>query len=161
MKRIIYSTADGGVTVVTPVINTHALIDGAIVARPEDVDEEMAIQRSLAKLPPWAIDPKVVEESAIPADRTFRLAWKASGSAVVHDMEKARHLHRENMRSQRKPKLELLDVKVLCALEKGDISTLPSLVAEKQVLRDVTATPGIEAASTIEELKAVWPDCLK
>jgi len=113
---------------------------------------------------------EVKDESTI-EDRTFRNAWTIEYGAVTTDMVKAREIHREHMRTARKPKLEQADVEYFKALEASVITglspetteyaALESTAATKQALRDVTAMPEIEAAQTPEELKAVWPDILK
>ena len=142
MKKIIYTRPDGGLSVVHP-----ATFHGS-----EEIPEEQAVQRSWAKLPTDAINPQVVEESAIPADRNFRNAWEQASNKVAVNMAKARDLHRQKMREARKPKLEALDVEQLRGRD---------VEAQKNILRDVTALPEIELAATPEELKSVWPDCLK
>jgi len=94
----------------------------------------------------------------VPTDRTFRGAWQFSGDAVEIDMAAARDIHRDNLRAERKPLLEALDVAYMRALE-DDTGTV-NITAEKQVLRDVTADPRIDAAATPDELKALTLDVL-
>ena len=142
MKKIIYTRPDGGMSVVHPAPHRGS----------EEIPEEQAVQRAWAKLPADAINPLVVDESAILSDRTYRNAWEKSGAAVGVNMPKAREIHRQKMREARKPKLEALDIEQL----RGR-----NVEAQKQALRDVTAAPEIESASTPDDLKAVWPDCLK
>lgn len=78
---------------------------------------------------------------------------------ITINMGKARDIHRDLMRQVRAPLLAELDIVYQRSMEVGaDIS---AIVAKKQALRDVTADPAIEFAQTTEELKAVWPDCLK
>jgi len=95
---------------------------------------------------------------AVPGDRTFRGAWQFSGDAVEVDMIKARDIHRDNLRADRAPLLEALDVDYMKSLEQnGDTA---SVVAQKQALRDVTADPRIESATTPDDLKALTIDAL-
>ena len=94
----------------------------------------------------------------VPTDRTFRGAWQFNGAAVEIDMAAARDIHRDNLRAERKPLLEALDVAYMRALE-DDTGTV-NITAEKQVLRDVTADPRIDAAATPDELKALTLDVL-
>ena len=94
----------------------------------------------------------------VPADRTFRGAWQFSGNAVDIDMAAARDIHRDNLRAERKPLLEALDIEYMKALE-ADTGTV-NITAEKQKLRDVTADPRIDAAATPDELKALTLDVL-
>ena len=139
MRKIIYTRPDGGLSVVHPVINTK-----------ESITKEQALARALEKLPKDALNPQVVD--SVPSDRTFRNAWKAGSGCVDHDMGKCRELHRDRLRVARAPKLAALDIQQLRGID---------VEAQKQELRDVTSDPRIESAKTPEELKAVWPDCLK
>jgi hypothetical protein len=94
----------------------------------------------------------------VPTDRTFRGAWQFSGDAVEIDMVAAREIHRDNLRAERKPLLEALDVEYMKALE-ADTGTV-NITAQKQKLRDVTEDARIEAAATPDELKALTLDVL-
>lgn len=161
MKRIIYTDASGQLLVVRPVINTHTLVDGEVVPIKESLAEDQALARAMAKLPADAIDPQIVDELAIPTDRTFRNAWKAGVKAVTHDMEKCREIHRTALRQLRAPKLAALDVAFMRALEAGDLLSQKAIAAKKQALRDVTSDPAIESALTPEALKVVRPKALE
>src|SRR3990167_7667166 len=112
----------------------------------------------LAKLPEKTRDQvkdfRICTRVEIPADRTFRGAWIDTGK-VDTDMTKAREIHKDNMRSARKPKLEALDVEYMKALEAKDIAKQDEIIAKKQELRDVTEYPAIAEAKTSEELKIV------
>ena len=77
---------------------------------------------------------------------------------ITINMAKARNIHREKMRAARTPLLAALDIAFQRALEQN--ANTATIVAQKQALRDVTSDPAIEAAQTVEELKAVWPDIL-
>lgn len=97
----------------------------------------------------------------LPTTREYRNGWQHDGTTISHNMVKCRELHREKMRAAREPKLEALDIEYVRADEAGDAAKKKDIAARKQVLRDVTADPAIAAAKTVDELKAVWPDCLK
>lgn len=73
MRKIVYTRPDGRLCVV----------------HPAGEDQE---QRAWSKLPPDAIDPKWIDESEIPADRTFRNAWKQEGGKIECDMAKAKEI---------------------------------------------------------------------
>jgi len=94
----------------------------------------------------------------VPADRTFRGAWQFDGNAVEIDMDKARDIHRDNLRAERAPKLAALDVAYMKALEQGHVTT--TIAAEKQALRDVTDDARIADATTPDALKALTLDAL-
>ena len=147
MKKIIYTRPDGGLSVVNPVINTSRELPG--------FNEARALERALQKLPNDAINPQVVEADAIPTDRTFRNAWTHGGDRVLHDMPKCREIWKDRMRIARAPKLTALDVDYLRADEQGDITLKMQIAAKKQILRDVTSNPAINAAATPEDLKAI------
>ena len=72
------------------------------------------------------------------------------------NMDKAREIHKDNIRVARKPLLETKDVEFMRAVESADTVTQASVSAEKQALRDATSDPDIVAATTPEELKAAW-----
>ena len=89
----------------------------------------------------------------VPLDRTFRDAWKFNGNVVEVDMSKARDIHKDNLRAERAPRLEALDVDYMKALEAG--SGAEAIAAKKKELRDVTADSRIANASTPDALKAL------
>ena len=77
MRKIIYTRQDGGLSVVTPIINTHPTR--------ENVTEAEAEQRAWNKLPKDAINPRFVAVSEIPTDRTNRNCWRDTGTSIVVD----------------------------------------------------------------------------
>jgi hypothetical protein len=89
----------------------------------------------------------------VPADRTFRSAWTFNEAVIEVDMEKARAIHKDNLRAERKPVFEALDVDYMKALEAG--SGAGEIAAQKVVLRDIVEDSRITAAGTPEELKAL------
>jgi hypothetical protein len=106
-----------------------------------------------------------------PADRTYRDAWRDVNGKITHDMAHAREIHRTNLRRDRGPLLDALDVAYMRAIEPdptfarkpvtaGAADDPVAIVARKQKLRDATKHPAIEAAQTVEELKALTLDRL-
>ena len=89
----------------------------------------------------------------VPTDRTFRGAWSFNGTAVDVDMAAARDIHKENLRAERKPRLDALDVDFMQALEAGTSTT--QIATDKQTLRDITSDSRIAAATTPDALKAL------
>ena len=90
----------------------------------------------------------------LPTDRTFRNAWVYGDSEVVEvDMPKAQEIFKENLRRERKPLLEALDVEYMRAMERGEDTT--AIVAQKVALRDITADARIASATTPEMLGAM------
>jgi len=94
--------------------------------------------------------------SDIPNDRSYRNAWVDTGSAVNHDMPKARELHLGRLRLERTGKLAELDIESIRYFGR-DGKKVDEIEARKQALRDmpVTLAPVLEACKTIDELKLV------
>ena len=90
---------------------------------------------------------------SVPTDRTFRGAWQFNGNAVEVDMSKARDIHKDNLREERKKRFEELDVSYMKALESG--SGASAIATQKQTLRDVTADSRIANAADPDALKAL------
>jgi len=89
----------------------------------------------------------------VPSDRTFREAWAFNEAVIEVDMTKARDIHKNNLRVERKPRLEALDVDYMKALEAG--SGADAIATQKTALRDITADSRIAGASTPDALKAL------
>jgi hypothetical protein len=176
-KKIIYTRPDGGLSVVHPAEGArlaHGFVrDGVRHTTKPPMRMESFFRRWPAELSPiWAetedefiarIQAKdvpadasgvmIVDESAIPTDRSFRDAWKAEGAGIGVDFTKAQEITKERLRRERAPLLAALDVQFQRALETG-ADTAP-IVAEKQRLRDVTKLA--DAATSLDELKALRP----
>ena len=178
MKKIIYSRADGGVSVVSPaagqrlairiisifwleLFRSKAPVPIENISRKwlllgniewtETEDEFMARIQARA-VPSDAINPQVVDESVIPADRTFRNALRQDGSFLIHDMLKAREIQEQRIEAARRIKMRDLLVRE----ELGE-----NVAAEKAAIRSINARALCQAAQTPEELKAVLPDILR
>ena len=132
MSRIIYTKSDGTVSIITPAGDVNDAI--------KDV--------------PSGLSYEIVEDSAIPTDRSFRNAWKQNSKTIETDMTKAKEIHKTNIRTARVPKLAELDIEFQRALEtSADTSTI---VAKKQTLREAPSASGISTAASEADLKAQW-----
>lgn len=142
---IVIKRADGGVSIMV-------LIEG------QDIEAEVAKWQESA--PGEYVSHREMPDDAIPTDRTFRAAWKdKTKKAVIDvDMDECKAIWRDKMRSARAPKLAALDIDSVRATEDGKPTA--DIIAAKKLLRDVTKAPEIDAATTPEELKAVWPEVL-
>lgn len=132
MSKIIYTNSDGTVSIIHPIGD----MNDAIKAVPSGLSYE------------------IVEDSAIPSDRSFRNAWKQNSKTIETDMTKAKEIHKTNIRNARTPKLVELDVEFQKALETSSSTT--DIVSKKKALRDAPADSGIASAKTEAELKAQW-----
>lgn len=111
MRKLIYTDSQGRFWVVTPVgISEQGVLD---------------------RLPADVVKPTWVEESAIPADRSFRDAWTHGGDRVNVDMDRAREIHAKR----------LLAEEVAAQRTEAALSALD--------------TEAINDATTLDELKAV------
>lgn len=86
----------------------------------------------------------IVEDEVIPSDRTFRDAWQLDYNekdkklvpAISENLDKAKEIHKEKLRAERKPLLEEQDILFMKALETN--SDTKKILEEKQRLRDIT-----------------------
>lgn len=82
------------------------------------------------------------------------------------DVEKAKEIHKDIIRSVRNPLLEQKDVEYMRALESQDTVKVSEVVAEKQALRDVTTIvndvqiTATDVLGVTAELKQVWNETL-
>jgi len=89
----------------------------------------------------------------VPTDRIFREAWSFNEAVVEVDMTAAKVIHKDNLRAERAPRLEELDVAYMKALEAG--SGADAVAASKTTLRNITDDTRINAATTPDALKAL------
>jgi hypothetical protein len=156
-SRIVYHRPeDGGLSIVSPA----PLEDLRRIPKFEEMTqaeyEAHIIERSLPKGVDWLIFTTV----DFPQDRTFRNAWFSHKTLGIQvDMVKARQIHLDTMRVARQPLLDNLDVEFMRAVESQDKTAQTRIASQKQTLRDVTTTD-LSAASTPEQLKAIWPEAL-
>ena len=132
MSKIIYTNTNGTISIITPAGDVNDAI--------KDVPDGLSYE--------------IVEESAIPTDRSFRNAWKQNNKTIETDMAKAREIHKTNIRNARIPKLAELDIEFQKALETSASTT--DIVSKKQALRDAPADSAIASADTEAKLKAQW-----
>ena len=142
MKKIIYTNSDGSLAVVHPIRNT--------IGETLTMDAEIE-QRAWDALPKDAINPVFVDESVILEDRTFRDSWEHGGNSIIVNIEKAKSLTKNRLRSERIPLLAEQDVAFQRALETG--ANTAEIVKEKQRLRDITKK--VDAITSLDELKAL------
>jgi len=113
----------------------------------------LTVEEIQAKDVPDGVTSYIVDHSSLPTDTDFQNAWVYKDGKVEVDLAKAKEVHKEYIRRERKEKLAALDIEFQRALETGDTS---AVVAKKQALRDATADSAIDAATSVAELKAQW-----
>ncbi len=123
-----------------------------------ETDEEFIERIRLKDVPSDAVGVAVVDASSLPKDRAFRDAWEHDGLGFVSvNLTKAREIHRQRIRQAREPLLSALDVAFMRALGRRNQAEVDAIEAKRQILRDAPDDPVIDAAKTIDELKAAWP----
>lgn len=142
--RIVHMTADGRCAITQPA-NGYSV---------EDVIESLRRPGHPDRIPD-GVEPLILPASEVPGCTVFRAARKIEGKRVVFCMDKAREIHRGRIRAARVKKMADLDGQFIRAIETG--GDTKAIAAEKQRLRDAPAHPLIDAAKTIDELKAAWP----
>ena len=105
-------------------------------------------------------DCQIVEDDIIPADRTFRNAWKAGGGGIAVDLDKAKQIWADKLRLERKPLFEKNDIALMDAVTSGDTAAKQAAIEMRDALRDLPEHPDIENAATPDELKALTIDVL-
>jgi hypothetical protein len=94
----------------------------------------------------------VVDRNTLPeAEGDFFNAWELQDGVVSVNLEKAKALTKERLRTARTPLLQAQDVLYMKALEQGQDTA--AIVAEKQRLRDITNLA--DACTTTAELRAL------
>jgi hypothetical protein len=71
-------------------------------------------------------------------------------------MDSAKAIFKDKIREVRKPLLDAEDVTYMKAIEADDATAKAASVATKTALRDAPSAAAIDAATTIDELKAAW-----
>lgn len=95
---------------------------------------------------PDGISFKIINQSDLPSDRTFRDAWKEDGGSIGVDITKAREVQKDKIRIARAPLMTALDHK---QNDGEDVS------AERQRLKDFPDL--VNTVTDLEELKALIP----
>lgn len=144
MKRIVYTRSDGGLSIIIPVISQYD-------------SEQQAVVRAFKNVPKDATNVRIVESVDLIRDRTFRNAWRDSGTKIEVDMSIAREIHMERIRRIRDEKLKALDIEWIIAMGKKDQSKSDEVEIKRQILRDIPQTIKLDIAQTPDELKAIWP----
>ena len=139
MSKVILYEHEGGIAVSIPA---------------PDVDIKTVIARDI----PQGCDYKVVDRAKLPEDRTFRGAWTIDCKV---DMDKAKEIWLDKIRTARNERLKELDIEWMKAVENGENKEASNIVAVKQSLRDVTERADIHKCKTTTSLRKYWPQILE
>lgn len=158
--KIAITCSDGSLAVMCFIVKEFNR-DGTV--RWERKADAEAINAEIEKAGIAAAEWRIVTDEDLPESREFREAWKDEGNGKLsHDMPKVRGIHLERLRAQRNKLIEAEDVEFTKALGKKDQKKADEVEAKRQKLRDVpvTAQPLLEAAQTVEEVKAITIETL-
>jgi hypothetical protein len=131
MKRIIYQTESGGVSVIIPAESVELAL--------KDVPEGVAYE--------------IVDEADIPSDRFFRNAWTMGDCCIEHDLNRCKEIGHGIRRTQRAEEFKPFDEVIMKQIPGAD-----AVVAEeaRQAIREKYSDvqDAIDAAETPDDIKA-------
>ena len=132
--KIIYTNNEGGVSVIHPT-------------------GELSIEEVAAKDVPEGVAYEIVEDDAIPSDRTFRNAWVMGDCCVEHDLDKCKALGHDMRRAKRAEEFAPHDEVIAKQIPGADATAAEEA---RQEIRDKYAQvqEQIDAAATPDEIKA-------
>lgn len=159
--KIIYTTTDSDqINVVTYATLDQINESRKLLGQPKLASKDY-MAHVMAKSLPADVETVIeVEDSEIPADRTFRNAWSIKNKKVDVDMDSAKKLHMDTLRAIRNKQLQSLDVEIVKAIETDDTAAKQAVIALKQKLRDMPETEDLSKIKTPEDLKKHNPDYL-
>lgn len=132
--KIIYQNQEGGISVIYPT-------------------GELSIQEVAAKDVPEGVPYEIVEDDAIPTDRTFRNAWVMGDCCIEHDLERCKAIGHDMRRAARAAEFAPHDEVIAKMIPGEDAEAAEDA---RQEIRDRYATiqSEIDAAATPDEIKA-------
>jgi hypothetical protein len=134
MKRIIYQSESGGVSVIIPT-------------------GELPIEKVAAKDVPKGVAYEIVEDDAIPSDRFFRNAWVANGAAVDVDLDKAKDIGHDIRRTQREAEFAPFDAIIMKQIP-GNSATEAEAARQEIRFKYALIQDAINVAETPDEIKS-------
>lgn len=133
--KIIYTNESGGVSVIHPT-------------------GELSIEEVAAKDVPEGVAYEIVEDDAIPSDRTFRNAWVMGDCCVEHDLDKCKALGHDMRRAKRAEEFAPHDEVIMKQIPGADATAAEEA---RQEIRDKYADTqvAIDGSASVECLLRV------
>lgn len=149
--KIAIVRGDGGVSIMG--LSPHVDIND------DDLVNRIVSDWASAKPDRVALSWSRIKDDDVPADRTFRSAWRSVDGKVAVDLPAARNIHLAAIREARNRALDESDREAARTNEIGTDAERRALAKRRQALRDVPAAidAALNAARSPEALKAVWP----
>ena len=131
--KIIYTNNEGGVSVVIPT-------------------GELSIEEVAAKDVPAGTPYEIVEDDAIPSDRTFRNAWIMGDCCIDHDLDKCKEIGHDKRRAARAEEFAPHDEVI--AKQIPGVSAAEAEAARQEIRDKYTSIQAeIDAAASPDEIK--------
>jgi len=132
--KIIYQNESGGVSVIIPT-------------------GELNIEEVAKKDVPAGVSYEIVEDDAIPSDRTFRDAWVMGDCCVDHDIDKCKQIGHDKRRAARDEEFKPHDEVIMKQIPGADADAAEAARAAIRTKYEQVQT-AIDAATTPDEIKA-------
>ena len=132
-QRIIFQNESGGVSVIIPT-------------------GELPIEEVAKKDVPAGVAYEIVEDDAIPSDRTFRDAWVMGDCCVEHDIDKCKELAHNMRRAKRAEEFAPHDEVIMKQIPGADAVAAEAARAAIRTKYEQVQT-AIDAATTPDEIK--------
>lgn len=157
MKVFIFNDDDGYMAIGTPCYQSYM--------NDEEKDNFLmqVIEKSVPRKPNGSDRPVFIKtQDELKVADIFIDAFSINeiDGSIFFNRPRAIELKKKEFRLRRKPLLEKLDVAFMKALEVGDSATVASVVAQKQILRDITDID-MSQYDTPQKLHEFIPDVLK
>ena len=131
--KIIYQNESGGVSVIIPT-------------------GELNIEEVAKKDVPAGVSYEIVEDDAIPSDRTFRDAWVMGDCCVDHDIDKCKQIGHDKRRAARDEEFKPHDEVIMKQIPGADADAAEAARAAIRTKYEQVQT-AIDAATTPEDIK--------
>jgi hypothetical protein len=157
MKVFIFNDDDGYMAIGTPCYQSYM--------NDEEKDNFLmqVIEKSVPKKPDGSDRPVFIKtQDELKVADVFIDAFSVNeiDGSIFFNRPRAIELKKKEFRLRRKPLLEKLDILFMKALEVGDSITVSGIVAQKQILRDITDID-MSQYDTPQKLHEFIPDVLK
>lgn len=123
----------------------------AIITPTQEGLDKLGIEGIVKRRVPEGVEYKIIKEDELLNDRYFRDAWELKNGKIVENLDKAKEIHKEKLREERKPLFEKLDVDYMRALERNEETKF--IISEKTRLRDITKK--VDSCENLDDIKKV------
>ena len=141
MEKIIYKNDQGNLSIIMPT---------------QEALQHMSIYEIAKKDVPTGKNFRIINSFELPVDKTFRNAWTIKDLKIIVDLDKAKEIWKNIIRSCRIPVLEKLDTELIIATEKK-LNT-SDILNKKEELRNLPSQ--VDDVKSLDQIKNVWSNLL-